>query len=84
MQRIARRLGLRVLLSRGAKSGAIHTSEHEPAGVLLTGPRTRIWAMQHGVDSPVRAGEAEGLIVHPATPHGKHSELLEQRDAGRG
>jgi hypothetical protein len=24
--------------------------------------------MQNGVDSPVRAGEAEGSIVHPATP----------------
>jgi hypothetical protein len=27
--------------------------------------------MQNGVDSPVRAGEAEGLIVHPATPRRK-------------
>jgi hypothetical protein len=67
-----------------AAEGAVSpTKERVPAVFRATPLRATIWlpmtpflhttarhpGNSYGVDSPVRAGEAEGLIVHPATPH---------------
>jgi hypothetical protein len=65
-----------------AEGAAARTKERVPPTLPATPLRWKIWVHMtgflhltarhmgnvHGVDSPVRAGEAEGSIVHPATP----------------